>query len=109
VTAAGNRASTEWKRRNPERAAAQQARYHRKLRLGAVEALGATCADCGITEEPVLQVHHIHGGGNDDRRRRGNHGINRAVIAGEPGYELLCSNCHILRHTRREFPTTSTR
>jgi HNH endonuclease len=53
-------------------------------RKRALKEYGAKCADCGLENIKVLEVHHI------DENRDNNH-INNLVV--------LCRNCHQLRHT----------
>jgi hypothetical protein len=74
---------------------AYQLRTYHELRAAAVEKLGGTCA-CGATER--LEIHHVHGGGDQDRAKRSRNGVLRAVAAGEPGFALLCRPCHLESH-----------
>ena len=65
---------------------------------------GAACKHCGITDERVLQLDHINGGGFKDRK------TNRSVVkilreyrdnldALKDKYQILCANCNwIKRH-----------
>ena len=72
--------------------------YYQCTRDKAVETLGGKCIRCGFADVRALQVDHVNGGGLQDLRDRGNrHGIYRAVIANEPGYQLLCANCNWIK------------
>lgn len=64
----------------------------RDIRKLAISILGGKCAVCGIEDYRVLQIDHINGGGNKENKRIGPDGIRKRVIAGEPGYQLLCAN-----------------
>lgn len=78
-----------------------QREYRASVRRQAHRALGSTCCDCGIADERVLQIDHIDGGGRADRAGRGYLAILRAVAAGEPGFQLLCANCHAIKTSGR--------
>lgn len=61
---------------------------------------GARCSCCGETTERFLTLHHIGGGGNEDRAQNTSLGvIRRAVTSKNPKtYEILCFNCHMAIH-----------
>ena len=59
-----------------------------------LERLGNQCVRCGESDWRCLQVDHIHGGGNKENKTIGTNGIARRILAGEPGYQLLCTNCN---------------
>lgn len=80
-------------------ALAYQRRYLADRRSEALDALGGACLVCGEDDDVVLQIDHVNGDGGQERRRRSSYSILRAVINGEPGYQLLCANCHV-RKTR---------
>lgn len=76
--------------------------YRRKMRE-VHRLLGGVCAHCGFSDPRALQVDHVDGGGNAERRRIGQHQVMKRVLAGEPGYQLLCANCNWIKlHERRE-------
>lgn len=56
--------------------------------------LGGRCVRCGIEDDRVLQIDHIHGGGTKHRASLGNANrqIYREVIDGSRDYQLLCAN-----------------
>jgi hypothetical protein len=78
---------------------------NQRLREKVVTLLGSRCSKCGLTDKRVLQVDHIFGGGNDERKRLGPRGTYHRVLetSGE-GYQLLCANCNwIKRHENKEW------
>jgi integrase len=95
----------EWRDANREVYRQQGREYNARLRRRALDALGATCADCGIADHRCLQIHHTHGGGDADRRASGgNQATYRRIVKGDhKGFEVLCANCHMIRHSPAEF------
>lgn len=76
-----------------------------------LEALGNQCKKCGFADKRALQIDHVYGGGQEDRRRRGfNNGYSYRFleqILSEPdflaNYQLLCANCNwIKKYENRE-------
>lgn len=74
--------------------------YHRRLRSAAIEFLGGLCVGCGFSDARALQIDHVHGGGNVERRKMSNsysRKICQKVLAGAPSYQLLCANCNWIK------------
>lgn len=86
----------EWKRANKDRVNEQNREYLRAKREQALLALGGKCASCGNADKRVLQIDHVNGGGNSDRKGSRVSVLNR-VISGESGFQLLCANCHCIK------------
>lgn len=94
--------------RTPEVRAANNARmkaWNAKWRRTALEALGGKCKRCGFADERALQIDHVHGDGNQERRenRQGKYyrKVIEAISTGK--YQLLCANCNwIKRHENGE-------
>lgn len=80
--------------------------YNRRLRLEVVAALGGKCVSCGIADERVLQVDHVHGGGRKERRAlKGQGGIyHRHILANIASgqYQLLCANCNWIKRAENQ-------
>lgn len=68
-----------------------------RVRAGALDALGNKCVKCGFDDPRALQIDHIFGGGHQERKRIGNNGTYKRVVAGEPGYQILCANCNWIK------------
>jgi len=83
--------------------AADRARELRKRkRLEIFELLGNKCAQCGISDQRVLQIDHINGGGRHERMTfQSNHPYYSQVFEelkhGSKDYQLLCANCNIIK------------
>lgn len=78
------------------------------LRTQVIQKLGGKCVGCGITDERTLQLDHIRGWGNKDKRRGSDK--HRWILnnLGEARqiYQLLCANCNwIKRHENNETPS----
>jgi hypothetical protein len=77
--------------------------YNHRLRAAALDFLGNRCVQCGFTDARALQIDHIHGGGARERREgKSPRDIYRKVLAGEPGYQLLCANCNWIKRYENE-------
>jgi len=62
------------------------------------EYLGGKCINCGISDWRLLQVNHINGGGNEERRIRTNYKTWEQILNGERSgeFDVRCANCNIL-------------
>lgn len=81
----------------------QRERYARKRRE-ILEFLGGICVHCGFSDSRALQVDHIEGGGNKERKevapRSGGPGAStlwNLVHASPEKYQLLCANCNMIK------------
>jgi hypothetical protein len=81
----------------PEERLSAKRERQQALRRAAVAYLGGYCARCGMTDYRVLQIDHVDGGGSEEYRRIGQHGVQRRILRGAAGYQLLCANCHMLK------------
>ena len=83
--------------KNAEKVRARENANKKRLRVAALAYLGNKCKHCGFSDSRALQIDHIFGGGAQEARRIGNHGIERNVVNGVPGYQLLCANCNWIK------------
>jgi len=69
---------------------------HQALKVATFEAYGGClCACCGETHMEFLSIDHIHGGGRQDRIKRGFNLYGRLKRDGFPqGFRVLCMNCN---------------
>lgn len=102
------RASTKnWKQANPDKNRDTKKRYRDRKRKDAILVLGGACLSCGNSDPRVLEIDHVEGGGTADRKG-GQIAILNKVISGEPGFQLLCANCHKIKtHEKGEFTTNN--
>ena len=80
--------------------------YNKELRKSVLAFLGGKCNRCGITDIRVLQVDHVNGGGNQERKQlRGSWHLYENILQtlDNKNYQLLCANCNwIKRYDKRE-------
>ncbi len=69
----------------------------RQLRLSALEKLGNQCARCGFKDVRALQIDHINGGGELERKILSQYQLHKKVLAGTTEYQLLCANCNFIK------------
>ncbi len=97
-------ADPEYKAQHRERINALNQRNRKKLRLSILEMLGNCCKICGYSNKRALQIEHINGDGAEERRRYQDptacyRFIKSQVEAGTDRYQILCANCHIIKHS----------
>lgn len=90
-----------WKSMTPTKQRQYARTYRKKLRTTIINLLGGKCVKCGESDWRCLQIDHIHGGGNKERKKKflkdyGNYlrYVLRQVKAGSKDYQLLCANCN---------------
>ena len=120
----GAEASRRWRQSHPEavreqkraayarstpvkkaKLAANNLRNARALRLRVLMLFGGKCQCCGFSDPRALQVDHIDGGGNQERKvLKGTGSRYKAVLADPARYQLLCANCNwIKREEEQEY------
>lgn len=81
-------------------AARARERYHAVKREIFV-ALGSICARCGFADHRAIEVDHIDDDGHAHRLSQPGRSVYRAILvdiqAGTGRYQLLCSNCHLIK------------
>lgn len=78
-------------------AAATMRRSRKKLRDAIVALMGGCCRVCGLTDDRVLEIDHVHGDGAKHRSLRHRKGIRyilKIVLEEMERYQLLCANCN---------------
>lgn len=66
-----------------------------ELRDKVLDQYDRKCATCGFNKDiRVLQLDHINGGGNQERRKIGTRGIRRNALKNPELYQLLCPTCN---------------
>lgn len=102
-------------KRTPEAKAKDSARARSKFyahREACIQALGGVCKTCGFSDIRALQIDHVNGGGQADRKARGyNSGYPYTFfkkIMADPDfldkYQVLCANCNwIKRSVNKEY------
>ena len=73
-----------------------------RRRMKAIERLGGKCAMCGFDDYRALQIDHVNGGGNQQRKEIGQSRMMREIelMRDETlfeNYQLLCANCNWIK------------
>lgn len=80
----------------------------KRLRLATLDVLGNKCVLCGFSDVRALCIDHVNGGGETERKSKAVEAyyqhIKREVEAGSSEYQLLCANCHQIRHCEEFLP-----
>lgn len=77
--------------------------YTRQLLDNILDQYGRKCNSCGFsTDQRILQLDHINGGGNQERRQIGTLGIRRNALKNPTQYQLLCPNCNWTKRFDRQ-------
>ena len=97
-----------YRKNNPEKIKESQRKYHKKNRDNLFNLLGNKCKKCGFTDKRALQIDHINGGGNKERKLYNTKDYHRVVLKSlknkENKYQLLCANCNwIKRYINKEW------
>lgn len=73
-------------------------RYNLKKRLELIKKFGGRCKKCGIDDIRVLQVDHINGNGEIERKKFNSKTRYKMIMADDGSkYQLLCANCNIIK------------
>jgi len=75
--------------------------YSDKLKSEIFAILGCNCVNCGFSDKRALQIDHINGGGNQERKNRGAASQYRFILTkleeGSKDYQILCANCNWIK------------
>ena len=106
----------QWVKDHPVNVALSQKIYAQRMRSAVLELLGGKYMRCPFSDPRALQIDHVDGGGQQERRDRKHKGIGKkyynivieSVLKGEGKYQLLCANCNwIKRVENNEIPNGS--
>lgn len=85
----------EARKRERPRIREDERTYNDSLREQVLEQYDRRCGVCGFDKDVrILQLDHINGGGNQERREIGTRGIRRKALEHPELYQLLCPNCN---------------
>jgi hypothetical protein len=66
-----------------------------------LEILGNKCVYCGFSDLRALQIDHINGGGEKERKIHKGNSYYRYILkqlkTGSKDYQLLCANCNMIK------------
>ncbi len=77
-----------------------------KIKTAFLEKYGGECECCGEMSPEFLSLDHIHGGGKQDRKTKGNWQVYRDAIDNyQPDkYQVLCHNCNFAMGIYHQCP-----
>lgn len=80
--------------------------YNTKYRLSILEILGFKCYKCGFDDIRALQIDHVKGNGEKERRGKGTGNpykimLNK-IIQGSKDYQILCANCNWIKKSENK-------
>lgn len=74
---------------------AQERTQNTRLLEKVLDQHGRKCNICGFDKDQrILQLDHVNGGGNQERRQIGTRGIRRNALESPEQYQILCPNCN---------------
>jgi hypothetical protein len=83
-----------------------QREYAAKLRASVLLLLGGKCIKCGFDDPRALQIDHIEGNGNEDRKSVKGMSFHKKVLEeiskGNKKYQLLCANCNWIKRAENK-------
>jgi hypothetical protein len=91
--------------RSKKTARTYQKYYIRKVREETLNLLGGKCVKCGFNDKRALQIDHINGGGNKERKdglgfgMKFNKHVTKSFLKNEDKYQLLCANCNWIKRS----------
>ncbi len=77
-------------------------RRRREYKNAIYDILGGKCVRCGFDDERALQIDHIDGKGNDERKIRGSGTLTfykHVIEVKGKGYQILCANCNWIKRS----------
>lgn len=102
----------EWNKKNKSKRIQQHGVRYLNRKCQVFDLLGWKCTQCGFADMRALQIDHIDGGGNQERKTRGGSEeiLKKILRTNGVGYQLLCANCNwIKRFEKNEVPRRTLR
>jgi len=100
--------ASDWRKKYPNKAKEKAVRWQRNIRIKVLNLLSdnnPSCSICGFNDPRALEVDHIRGGGNIERKKLGGNwiGIYRKIVNTpiediKKEYQILCANCNKIKN-----------
>lgn len=95
-------AHRKWYADNREKQVLLLREKYGSLRKKATDKLGGKCCHCGFSDWRALQIDHVQGNGNKEKRSIGQWKMYKKILELEPTelfkeYQLLCANCNWIK------------
>ena len=92
----------DWYKKNLKIRREQALTRYYKYKDTIFETLIPVCNNCGNDNRLLLEIDHINGGGNKQRKKKGPSQIFREYAKNpdlaKKELQILCANCHLLKH-----------
>lgn len=78
-----------------------EAMYTQLQRMKVIALLGGRCRHCRITDHRVLNIDHIHGGGEKERKKILGRQLYLMILNGSlplSRFQILCANCNWIKY-----------
>lgn len=99
-----------YRRVGPEVAKRSVKAWYAQNRATILARMGGVCVKCGFADTRALQIDHVAGGGNRERKAVARDSFYvRLLKHGTNGYQLLCANCNWIKRLENNEHTTHSR
>ena len=98
----GIKDACDWQKKNLEKVQKNHRNLFHERRLKAFDLLGNKCVQCAETDWRCLQIDHINGGGQKERKKFPSHKmfymyVLKQLRVGSKDYQCLCANCNWIK------------
>lgn len=79
--------------------------YSNSLKSAIFEILGKECAICGFSDNRALQIDHINGGGNLEKKsitKNYYKFVLGQIVKNDRKYQILCANCNWIKRSNNK-------
>ncbi len=93
---------------HPDRKKKYEKIANRNRRINTIKLLGGKCIRCGNSDFRVLQIDHVNGNGNEERRKVAYmrsfilQQLKSNPVEANKKYQLLCANCNWIKFWERK-------
>jgi hypothetical protein len=97
----------KWRSKNPEKVREMCRKRHQRLRRRALEKIGLLiCNNCGCDKYELLEINHIDGEGNKERKQKRTSVFYLDIIYGRrviKDLEILCRPCNHIHYLELKY------
>jgi 5-methylcytosine-specific restriction endonuclease McrA len=93
-----------WVKTKREKNKYSQRKYLQSIRKQVIELLGGKCVNCGCDNFNALEINHINGGGNEEKRHIGGKQFYLNILSGRRprnDLEITCIVCNSLHKAQK--------
>lgn len=94
--------SKKYRLENPEKVREWNRIKIARLRKEVFDLLDGKCFACGFSDKRALQIDHVNGGGNKERKNhKSTYGYLKFVLKNKGKYQILCANCNWIKREEK--------